>query len=340
MLTCLRKVTMKVVIIGAAGHAGLALDGRERRPKTRITAAAPGSPDEDISEFYKGNLQEGGTKYYDDYHLLLDREKPDVAVVSPFFNLHTKITLECIERGIHTFVEKPAAFTLEGCERLEKEARRNNTCLAAMLPYRYYPEFQAAYSAVKEGMVGEPLLLTAQKSYKLGKRAPFYRKRLTFGGTILWVGIHAVDWVYRFSGGQIAEVTASHTVRDNDDHDELESSALCLYRLRNSGAASVNIDYFRPAGAETHGDDRLRVAGKDGIVEIINGEAVLLRHDCAAKKLAVEPKISIFGDFIRQIEYGTPMRISTSEMLDITRIAILTLQAADQKRPVHIPEKQ
>ncbi len=87
-----------------------------------------------------------------------------------------------------------------------------------MLSSRYIPGFHAVWSAVQDGAVGEPLLINALKSYKLGTRHPMYTHRATYGGTIPWVAIHGIDWIHWITGGAITDVSACHTTRGNGGH--------------------------------------------------------------------------------------------------------------------------
>ena len=59
---------------------------------------------------------------------------------------------------------------------------------------------------MRDGTVGQIRLMNAQKSYKLGRRNEFYKIRSTYGGTIPWVGSHAIDWLYWFSGEKFESV--------------------------------------------------------------------------------------------------------------------------------------
>jgi predicted dehydrogenase len=323
--------TVKAVIIGTSGHIDLALEVRDRLPQVSFVGIAPGSADEDAREFFVDQLEASLIPFYDDYHRMLDREKPDLAVVAPFFFLQSRIACECLERGIHVFVEKPMAVSLEQLDRLRRNHAQGRAALCPMLAYRYQPAFHAAWRAVKEGLVGEPLLISAQKSYKLGSRHPMYTHRATYGGTVPWVAIHGIDWIHWITGGRIAEVAASHTPQGNRGHGEMESSGACLYRLSNSGCATLSFDYFRPGAAPTHGDDRLRVAGEKGVVEVIGGEATLLAHDAAARKLEKEEPRSIFQEFVRHITEGTSMRITAEEAFAVSELALRTREAADTR---------
>jgi predicted dehydrogenase len=325
---------MKTVVIGAAGHMGYALEAKKTNPDIEFSGLAPGAPDEDVSGFYSASMKGFGTKLYDNYREMLTVENPETAVIATQFHLNGSIAAECMDRGIHVFVEKPIAFDMDQLERLRSLAETNNVKIISMLPYRYHPDFWAAYQAVKEGKIGEPLLINAQKSYKLGNRPGFYRHRETYGSTILWVGIHAIDWIYWFTEGQIETVTANHTVKGNRGHGELESSAHILYRLKNSGSAAANVDYFRPPGAPTHGDDRIRVAGEAGVVEVMREEARLLSGDNPESELEKTPPASLFGDFIGSIRGTAVPRYTMDDTFGIHELAIRTREAADTGKTI------
>lgn len=322
---------MKVVIIGTAGHADLALVGLGEHRDAKLAGIAPGSPDEDISAFTEKCKQEfPGVAIYDDYPKMLDEVKPDVACVSPCYHLHASINVEVMSRGIHCFSEKPVAVTLEGLAKVREAHEQAVVEFAAMQSLRYNPAILSAHKAVAEGAIGIPLLITAQKSYKLGTRPAFYKKRELFGGIIPWVGAHSIDWIYWFSGSVPAAVFAAHTTAGNHGHGELESSAVCCFTLANGGQASTNIDFFQPGAAATHGDDRLRVAGEKGVVEVKDGKAILTTHDSGPKQLPLEPRRCFFAEFLEQTDGCGKCLVSAEASFDVTEICLKARQSADE----------
>jgi len=325
---------VKAAIIGTSGHIDLALEVRDRMPGVTFVGIAPGSGDEDTREFVLDQMEASLIPFYDDYRRLLDREKPDLAVVAPFFFLQSRIASECLERGIHVFVEKPMAVSFEQLERLRRAYAQGRAELCPMLPSRYLPVFHAAWGAVESGAIGEPLLIHALKSYKLGSRHPMYTHRATYGGTIPWVAIHGIDWIHWLTGGGITEVSACHTTRGNGGHGEMESSGVCLFRLANSGSASLEFDYFRPGSAPTHGEDRLRVAGDKGVLEIFGSEATLFPRDGVPRRLEKGEPLSLFQEFVRHIEEGTPLRVTAEDAFHISELALRCREAADTRAAV------
>src|SRR5207244_10593595 len=114
---------------------------------------------------------------------------------------------------------------------------------------RYDPGFATARRLIAEGAVGDVRLIDARKSYKLGKRDSFYRERSTYGGTIPWIGSHAIDWIMWLGGAAIESVTAQQSASHNDGYGTMERSAVFQFRLAGERFVSVSIDYLRPESA-------------------------------------------------------------------------------------------
>lgn len=325
----------KVVMIGASGHWQYARDGLQAFKEAAIAGIAPGSEDEDCTQptaalgLSKGQL-------FADYRQMLDQIRPDVAIVNPRFYLNGQVLGECMQRGVHCFVEKPITFYLKELKRLRRVQQQTNVQVCSMMAYRYNPAFYELYRQVQAGAIGEPLLITAQKSYRLGRRPEWMHSREFFGGLVLWVGIHAIDWLHWITGGGLETVTALQTTKGNRNHGEMESSALCLYKLANGGQASINMDYLRPGKAPTHGDDRLRVAGEKGLLEIMNDRLVLTTHEHEPGELPLAPPVNIFADFLRQVNGQGLCRISTTDVFEVAETAIKSRMAADREKTIKL----
>ncbi len=321
---------MKVVIIGSYGHNSYVTEAAKVNPEIALVGIAPGVEDEPVEDVYNRLKDNYKITLYRDYRRMLDELQPDIAVVNSIFSFNYQLAIDCLNRKIHCFIEKPVACELDDLEKLKTAYYRSGVHLTAMHEIRYHPWFAAAHSACKAGLLGDIELIIAQKSYKLGQRPDFYKRRATYGGTILWVGIHAIDWVYWFTNGDIAEVVANHTTAGNHGHGELESSALCFYRLKNGGQAAVSIDYLRPAGAEQHGDDRLRIAGSKGLLEVRDNRAVISTAS-ATYELPLSEKKAIFDEFINYIYHGADFMLTEETIFAVTELAIRTRMAADRK---------
>ncbi|AAD35510.1 oxidoreductase [Thermotoga maritima MSB8] len=320
---------LKICVIGSSGHFRYALEGLDE--ECSITGIAPGVPEEDLSKLEKAisemNIK---PKKYNNWWEMLEKEKPDILVINTVFSLNGKILLEALERKIHAFVEKPIATTFEDLEKIRSvyQKVRNEVFFTAMFGIRYRPHFLTAKKLVSEGAVGEIRLVNTQKSYKLGQRPDFYKKRETYGGTIPWVGIHAIDWIHWITGKKFLSVYATHSRLHNSGHGELETTALCHFTLENEVFASLSIDYLRPQGAPTHDDDRMRIVGTRGIVEVIN-ERVFLTDEKGHREVPLVEKGQIFEDFLREIRGQGKCMVTPEDSILTTEIALKARLSAD-----------
>lgn len=311
---------MKVCFIGNCGHSKKAYATLMGRADVAICGFAPGSTYERADKAPDALIPR-----YESYTEMLDAEQPDLAVVSPVFGRTGEVILACAARGVDVFSEKPVAVSLEELERVECAVRESGIRFCAMHYLRFAPAFYHAAHLVHEGAIGEVKLLTAQKSYQFGTRPAWYGNRSLYGGTIPWVGIHAIDWIYHFSGKRFRSVTAQSVGSP-------EMAALCQFEMEDGVMASVNIDYYRPASAPTHGDDRIRCVGTKGVLEVRNKRIYLINEN-GERVITPTEAPELFTEFL---EGGVP--ISPEEIVYLTRAALTAREAADRKTTLQIKE--
>lgn len=305
---------MKICIIGGSGHYRYAL---KQLKKHTLIGIAPGTPDEDLSKL-RTALQDADVSFkeVEDYHTLLD--EAEVAVVNTQFNLNSVITMECLERGVHVFSEKPLATSLDQLARLRETAERSKAMVVAMFGINYTPWFLTVKEAVKK--IGTIRLINAQKSYRLGTRPAFFNSKETFGGLIPWVAIHAISWIHDLTDAKAIRTSALVNNEYNFGHGDLEMTALCQFELEGGILASVTADYYRPNGAPTKDDDRVRVVGTEGIVERI-GDTVTLIDGDSVTQLPLLPGEDVFELFLRRVG-GENVGITPEESFYITELAL------------------
>ena len=331
---------LNVAIIGLRGHQGIILDGILKMNDVRLVAVA-----EDDAALFEGLKKHpavtADVRLYADYRELLDKEAVQIAGVTGTDNVRADVACECAERGIHLMTEKPLAWDLAGLTRVRdavnRARRRAGVRLTIMISMRYCPQFIAIRQAVAEGLVGEVCVMSAQKSYRLGQRPEWVKSRKTFAGIIPLIGIHALDFMRWTSGREFVEVMASQANVAHPEIREMEDSASVLLKLDNGGSATAHLDYCRPAAAPTHGDDRLRIAGSKGVVEMIGDQPPrLITHDCAERVLPMGAEENHFVDFVRAIKSGGDCLAPEADCYRITEIVLKAREAAETGRAVRL----
>lgn len=330
---------LRVVQIGMQGHFGGVLGGIAEMKDCRLEAVARSTPDEPIEKLRDSPAWTDQTRIYDDYRKMLDELRPDLAAVFMPYARNAEANIEAARRGCHIISEKPLAATMEQLDLLRKERDKSKVRVTALLGMRLQPAFAAAHRAVEEGAVGEPILLSAQKSYRWGTKRPWYFKlRRDYGGSILWVGIHAIDFIRYVSGLEYANVTARHAVKVHKDYPQCEDCGALLFEMTNGGQATLTFDYLRPKEASSHGDDRLRVAGAKGIVEVrVTDKPVceLVTNDAPARQLPLpDTRRNFFADFVDEIRGRGRHVLSAEDPFRATEVAIKARDAADTRATV------
>ena len=329
------KSQMRICMIGLRGHNEYVFDGISKRADVMIVGVCSGTMEDDISPLLQTCQQtRHSPQAFEDYRRMFDELKPDMVTIAGPFNRHSEICLEAFRRGIHVFCEKPVATTIEQLRRLEEVHAHSSVHFAAMMGLRYDPAFYTAWRAVQEGTIGRVRLIAACKSYRLGHREAYFKSRQTLGGTIPWVGSHAIDWIRWYSAEDFISVYAAHSSKYNRDHGDLEVSALCQFSLTNEVLASVSIDYLRPANSPSHGDDRIRIVGTKGVIEVLDGE-VLLMNANSEKQITLPGKCNrqIFADFVEEVQGGRKKcLVSPEDTFEVTKACLLARQSADEQQ--------
>jgi predicted dehydrogenase len=323
---------IRVGLIGHDGHADILLRSIPSLSHVQLTAYAKGDPGEDRTWFEKRFPGASPPRRYENYHDMLEKEPLDVVgVCLPFFQ-NAEASIQAARKGIHVLSEKPVALNLADLDRLEQEINQRGVCFSTMLEMRGMPIFQAARKAVQQGALGEPILLSSQKSYQYGADRPwYYKERKTYGGTIPWVGIHAIDYMRWVSGQEYTQVAAFQGNKAHPQTPGCEDHAGLLFRLANGGTATCHLDFLRPESAPTHGDDRLRIAGSEGVLEVsdLDNRVLLISAKGKVGELPLPSPVELFATFIAHLRgEGEPL-VSAQDAFTMTRICLRARDAAD-----------
>jgi predicted dehydrogenase len=333
---------LRLAMIGTQGHYGYVADAIKDIPNCHLEAIARSMPREDVEKIQGKRPWIRDARIYDDYRKMLDEVKPDiVGIFMPIASMGEGC-IEAVRRGCHVASEKPIAHSLEQLQQLREARDKAGVRLTMFLVMRMYPEWIAARRAVQQGVIGEPVLISAQKSYRWndGERPDYYRKRRTYGGTIPWVAVHAIDLIRYVVGLDYAGVTARHAVKVHKDYPECEDIASMLFEMKNGAEATITIDYLRPSKAPSHGDDRLRVVGSKGIVEVRAAKQVfceVITEDEAPRDLPRPDQYRpVLADFINSLRTGKPHILSAEDPFRATEVALKARDAADTRKTISL----
>lgn len=332
--------TMRIATIGAWGHLGRVLGELDRTPDLRVAAMA-GMPDEDVERYRGKHLSTGQAEVFYDYRRMLDEFRPRVVVISTRPDRIAAAAIEAAQRGCHLICEKPLSIDHPSLGRLWDACQAGGVRCMAILDNYVHPVVAAASQAVHDGRLGTMAIVNTRKSYKWGNRPAWFGKRDIYGGTIPWVGIHALDFVYCVTGKTFESVAAMHSNVAHPNHAECEDNCAMTLKLSGGGHATASLDLLRPESADTHGDDWFRVVGSAGVLEghITRDRCVLTAADGFAHDLTLPAKELCFVPFIRSLAYARDDSIDaeTRRAFLLTQVSLCARDAADHGALLPIP---
>jgi len=325
-----RKI--RLGLIGVEGHTGEILGPLAQVPDVELVAIS--DPNPKLLAAAARRPQAAGARSYTDYRELLDRERLDVAGVCGTNGTRAEIILTCAARKVHVAAEKPLAIERNDLERIKKIVSENGIRLTMLLPMRFMPSYAAMQRLVAAGEIGEVAQIGAQKSYKLGERPDWMRHRSSFGGTIPYIGVHMVDLMRFTSGRELVETAAFQSRVGFADLGDMENTTATLFRLDNGGTAALRMDYLRPETAPTHGDDRLRLAGTEGVLEYqaATGLTIVSRKQKPRIITELPEPRSLFLDFLDSVYNAKPAGLEIADIYRVSEIVLAARESAETGR--------
>jgi predicted dehydrogenase len=331
-----------MVAIGGWGHWKEVLDELLGARGVAIVAVAPAHSGEDISNLLQHPLVASGARQYENHHRMLADLRPEVAVVSTRLDHLTRVARDAVRAGCHLICEKPLALEEGSLHRLWKTVQQQGRHVLAMHTMRNQPAFLAARRVVRTGRLGKLVLINVRKSYKWLVRPQWFGVRAIYGGTIPWIGIHALDVIHFLTGERPRTITAHHANLTRPDFPECEDHAVIIGQLAGGGGAfSASLDYCRPESAPTHGDDWVRIVGSRGVLEA-NASAGWCRLITAEKPpcdLPLPKPATMFRDFLRALAKGERHEFTTADAFMLTHASLVARKAADRSRWFTIPRQ-
>lgn len=196
-------MAIKVGFIGAGGRA---------RSHMKALAAIEDVELAAICDVNEGTASEATAEYggtvYTDHKTMFDAESLDALyVVVPTF-AHFDAETTAAERGIHLFLEKPVAPSMEKAAEINEAIKKAGVLSSVGYQLRYFAAVQQAKQYVSDKMVGMVV------SHRWGglPGTPWWRVMAQSGGQLVEQTTHQVDMI-RYIAGEIEEVHAYYALR-------------------------------------------------------------------------------------------------------------------------------
>ncbi|MDF2724748.1 MAG: oxidoreductase [Paenibacillus sp.] len=241
----------------------------------------------------------------------------------------------CESRGKHVMVDKPAAVSRDGLERLKAVVKRNRIQIGMLLTERFQPAIYTVKKQIEKGALGDIVSIGMRKPHRLNAASRpewFYSKRQS-GGILIDLLVHDFDLLRWLTGKEIETIGGYVGKTIMPEHPTFYNSASLQVVMEDCIVAQLYADWHSPVGGWSWGDGRIFVTGTESLVELrLHGDPLVGRDPVVIRSTngesvdrlpALEPPCTITEDWLLRI--GGEASIVTHD--DIVKATEATIRA-------------
>jgi UDP-N-acetylglucosamine 3-dehydrogenase len=272
---------------------------------------------------FAGAVDPGGDRYgavadpawlYGSLDELLDRGRPDFAIVAVPTEEHLPVARVLAEAGVHLLVEKPLAATVQEAEELIAVVQAAGVRAAVGHVERFNPALVALRE--RREQVGEAILIATERV------GPF-PDRVRDVGVVKDLATHDLDLVRWLGGAPVATLAAQTAHRMGRDHEDL---VLVTGRLASDVPFNCIVDWLTPTKRR-----QSRILGDRGmlVADTLTADLTLYRNGSVTSEWSS-------AQALRGVSEGDATRFALSrrEPLLAELEAFCALLAGDDDAPV------
>ncbi len=276
---------MKIGLMGAGGIAGVMAETIREMETAECYAVAS----RDLSKAQNFAKTYSCEKAYGSYEELVQDPQVDLIYIATPHSEHWNNAKLCIEHGKAILCEK--AFTAN--EKQAKEvfalAEQKGVLVTEAIWTRYMPFLSTIKEVLASGIIGRPVLLTANLGYPISQ-VPRLQDPNLAGGALLDVGVYTIHFALMMLGNEVEEVssTCTYTATGVDEQNSI------TLKFKNGAMAVLN-------------SSMLSVSDRKGIIQGTKGFLCV-------ENINNFESLAVFDEEYRKIaEYHRPPQISGYE---------------------------
>jgi predicted dehydrogenase len=201
----------------------------------------------------------GIPKTYGSYDELLADPEVDVIYNPTPNHLHVPWSIKALEAGKHVLCEKPIGLTATEAQSLLDVSRRHpRQKIMEAFMYRLHPQWRRAVRIVREGGVGEPLVIQSLFSYFNEDPNNVRNQAGIGGGALMDIGCYTISLARLVFGTEPRRVLGQIETDPRFQVDRMVSALLDFGRQTSSFTCSTQLQAYQ----------RVHILGSEGRIEI------------------------------------------------------------------------
>ena len=177
--------------------------------KSRVTALVSGHPDKAQKLALRYGVDANHIYNYENYDSIQKDPEVDVIYIVLPNGMHAEYTIRGLQAGKHVLCEKPMANTPADCQKMIDASRAANRKLMVAYRCRYEPYNQEAIRIARSQELGPTQTILTNAGWHIDNPDQWrLKKDLAGGGSLMDIGIYALNAARYLSGEEPAEVNA------------------------------------------------------------------------------------------------------------------------------------
>ena len=212
----------------------------------RPVALVSGHPDKAREQANKYDIDLKNIYDYENFDSIKDNPAIDVVYVVLPNSMHAEYTIRAAKAGKHVLCEKPMANSVEDCQAMIEACRAARHKLAIGYRMQHEPMTQKAIQLARSADdIGTIKQITAEAGFNIGDPTQWrLNRKLAGGGSLMDMGIYALNAVRYLSGQEPAEVSAvSYSTPGDPRFKEVEETIAFELRFDSGIVASCLSTY-------------------------------------------------------------------------------------------------
>ncbi len=315
---------IRVGIVGAGYIANFHARGLKECPETEISAIA----DQNIEKAKTFAGEYSIAKYYRTLEEMLRDDAADAVIISTPNAFHAPYVTAALEKGLHTFVEKPMAVDIDGALKMKTAAEKNRKVLMVGHMWRFDREVRYLANLVSSGKIGEIFKTTGYGIHvNWGPSGWFTDSKLAGGGSLADMGIHAIDTVRYILGDPVPVKVYAKTGTYIKDFD-VDDTATLMITWDNGATSIIESGWWHPhmdgpeAGTKLYGTKGYASLYPTQVKTVVDGKEDVFTPDFPERKEHCDQHMYTgqMQEFVRVIREEAPVSPGAEEGLINVRI--------------------
>jgi predicted dehydrogenase len=333
-----RKVGFALVGLGRLAGEQLAPAFKNSR-RCRLAGLVSGHPDKARDWAQKYGVPEKSIYNYENFDRIKDDPDVDVVYVVLPNSMHAEYAIRAARAGKHVLCEKPMAISVKECDEMIAACQAARRLLAIGYRLHFEPYNNEVTRLAREKVFGAVKVIEASGGFRIGDPTQWrLDKALSGGGSLMDIGIYALQAARYISGEEPVAVTAQTGLTDPQKFRGVDESMQFTLRFPSGVVATCSSSYAT-------GMNRFWAGAEQGWFELAPG---LSYHNLAGRsrgpdgaiKVMSFPDIDQFAaemdDFAECVLSGRPSRVGGEEGRRDVRIMMALYEAAATGKTVSL----